>query len=86
MQLEEAGADDVARNDPHHLKSVRAIDRLSDITGLASALALLVMASIICFEVFSRYVLNEPTYWGSDIVTYLLVGMTFAGLARPPRP
>jgi tripartite ATP-independent transporter DctM subunit len=64
------------------LRSVRVFDRLSDATGILSAVALLVMASIVCFEVFSRYVLNEPTYWGSDIATYILVGMTFMGLAQ----
>ncbi|WP_146048614.1 TRAP transporter large permease [Roseibium marinum] len=45
-------------------------------------MALLVMTAIVCFEIFSRYVLNEPTYWGTDIATYLLVGMTFMGLAQ----
>ncbi len=40
------------------------------------------MTSIVCFEVFSRYVLNEPTYWGTDVATYILVGMTFLGLAQ----
>ncbi|MBU2088973.1 MAG: TRAP transporter large permease subunit, partial [Alphaproteobacteria bacterium] len=43
------------------------------------------MTLIVCFEVFSRYFLNEPTYWGSDVATYLLVGMTFLGLAQAQR-
>lgn len=60
---------------------LRAIDALSDATGALGAIALLVMTGIVCFEVFSRYVLNAPTYWGSDVATYILVGMTFAGLA-----
>jgi tripartite ATP-independent transporter DctM subunit len=64
---------------------VRAADALSDAAGALSALALLVMTGIVCFEIFSRYILNEPTYWGSEIVTYLLVGMTFAGLAAAQR-
>ncbi|MBZ8134476.1 TRAP transporter large permease subunit [Afifella sp. IM 167] len=63
-------------------RTVRVIDLISDVTGVASAIGLLVMTSIVCFEVFSRYVLNEPTYWGSDIATYILVGMTFMGLAQ----
>lgn len=82
MQLEVAGADGKAADGSHASKSVRIIDALSDLTGTASAAALLVMTGIICFEVFSRYVLNEPTYWGSDIATYVLVGMTFMGLAQ----
>ncbi|KMK64845.1 TRAP transporter large permease subunit [Puniceibacterium sp. IMCC21224] len=64
---------------------VTTIDRITEATGVLSALALLVMTCIVCFEIFSRYVLNEPTYWGSDIATYLLVGMTFLGLAKAQR-
>lgn len=60
---------------------VRFADGLSAATGFISALALIVMTGIVCYEIVSRYVLNEPTYWGSDIVTYMLVGMTFTGLA-----
>ncbi|MFC6486490.1 TRAP transporter large permease subunit [Nitratireductor sp. GCM10026969] len=61
------------------------IDRVSDATGYLSALALVVMTSIVCFEIFSRYALNDPTYWGTDIATYILVGMTFLGLAQAQR-
>ncbi|WEX08077.1 TRAP transporter large permease subunit [Chelativorans sp. AA-79] len=62
--------------------AVTLIDRVSDATGYLSALALIVMTSIVCFEIFSRYVLNDPTYWGTDIATYILIGMTFLGLAQ----
>lgn len=64
---------------------VRSIDLVTAVTGTISALALLVMTSIVCFEIFSRYVLNTPTYWGTDIATYVLVGMTFMGLAQAQR-
>ncbi len=64
---------------------VRLIDGVSRGTGVLSALALLVMTAVVCYEVFSRYVFNEPTYWGSDIATYILVGMTFLGLAEAQR-
>ncbi|MEX2632213.1 MAG: TRAP transporter large permease subunit [Tistlia sp.] len=60
---------------------IRAIDGVTDATGWAAALGLVAMTAIVCFEIFARYVLNEPTYWGTEIATYLLVGMTFAGLA-----
>jgi tripartite ATP-independent transporter DctM subunit len=60
---------------------VRAVDALSNLTGAASALAVLAMACIVCYEVFSRYVLNSPTYWVTEIATYTLVGVTFTGLA-----
>lgn len=64
---------------------VRAIDLLSDSAGALSAVALLVMTGIVCYEIVSRYGFNAPTYWGSDIVTYMLVGMTFVGLAAAQR-
>jgi tripartite ATP-independent transporter DctM subunit len=64
---------------------VRLIDRVSDVVGVLSALGLLVMAAITCFDVSSRYVFNEPTYWAPDIATYILVGMTFMGLAAAQR-
>lgn len=60
---------------------VRLIDRFSDITGALGALAVLVMTGIVCYEVFSRYVLNEPTYWVTEVATYILVGMVFVALA-----
>ena len=43
------------------------------------------MTTIIGFEVFSRYILNEPTSWSAEIATYLLVGITFLGLAQAQR-
>lgn len=61
---------------------VRFVDLVSDASGLLGALGLISMTLVVCFEVFSRYVLNEPTYWGTDIATYILVGMTFMGLAQ----
>ncbi len=74
-----------ASNDKARSQAVRAIDGVSRVTGGLSAVALIAMTLIVCFEVFSRYVLNEPTYWGSDVATYLLVGMTFLGLAQAQR-
>ncbi|WP_439515522.1 TRAP transporter large permease subunit [Oceanibaculum nanhaiense] len=74
-----------ASNDKARSLAVRAIDSMSRFTGGLSAVALIAMTLIVCFEVFSRYVLNEPTYWGSDVATYLLVGMTFLGLAQAQR-
>jgi len=70
---------------PERSPVVRLIDGVSRTTGILSALALLVMTAVVCYEVISRYVFNEPTYWGSDIATYILVGMTFLGLAEAQR-
>lgn len=60
---------------------IRAIDRLCGLTSVLSILALLTMTGIVCHEVFSRYVLNEPTYWGTEIATYILMAMIYIGLA-----
>ena len=35
--------------------------------------------AIVCQLVFTRYVLNAPTTWQTELVTYLLVGATFIG-------
>lgn len=76
-ELENA-ADEKARTE---FPVIQCIDHISNAAGVASAITLLVMTGIVCFEVFSRYVLNEPTYWVTEVATYLLVGMTFMALA-----
>ena len=64
---------------------VRLIDAVSDLTGVASALAVLWMVGIVCYEVFSRYLFNSPTTWVTEVATYTLVGITFLGLASAQR-
>jgi len=64
---------------------IRAIDRLGGAASALGALALLAMTAIVCHEVFSRYLLNDPTYWGTEIATYILLGMTYVGLAVAQR-
>lgn len=60
---------------------VSVIDGLTMALGGLAGVALLAMTGIVCFEIVSRYLFNEPTYWVTEISTYLLVGMTFLGLA-----
>lgn len=71
--------------EPIKVPVVKQVDRLTWFTGALSAAGLILMTAIVCWEVFSRYVLNEPTYWGSDVAVYILVGMTFLGLAQAQR-
>ncbi len=59
----------------------RTIDALSDTSGFVSALALLGMTAIVCYEVISRSVFNEPTTWVTEISTYVFVAVVFLGLA-----
>lgn len=67
------------------LKIVRIADAACQFSGGLSAIGLLIMTAIIGFEVLSRYILNEPTSWSAEIATYLLVGITFLGLAQAQR-
>ncbi len=64
---------------------IRGIDRLSDLGGFVGALALVVMTSVVVFEVISRYVFNEPTSWVTEIGTYLFVAIVFFGMAPAQR-
>ena len=59
----------------------RLIDVLSDSTGIISVLALFGMTAIVCYEVVSRSVFNEPTTWVTEISTYVFVAIVFLGLA-----
>jgi tripartite ATP-independent transporter DctM subunit len=60
-------------------------DRAGQVSGFVSAMGLLAIAAIICWEIFSRYVRNEPTTWVTEIATYLLVAVSFLGLAAAQR-
>lgn len=64
---------------------VRLADGLSLSAAGLGAIGLLAMTAIVGFEVLSRYLLNEPTSWTAEIATYLLVGITFLGLAQAQR-
>ena len=64
---------------------VRVIDRISIFAGFIASLALAAMTLVVCFEVISRYVFNEPTTWVTEISTYLFVAISFLGLAEAQR-
>ncbi len=64
---------------------VRLVDRISFLSGILSALALIAIVSIICYEVMSRSVFNEPTVWVTEYATYLLLGIAFMALAYAQR-
>ena len=60
-------------------------DQAGKLSAMVSGLGLLAIAGIICWEVFARYVLNEPTTWVTEIATYILVAVSFLGLAAAQR-
>ena len=61
---------------PAYLGTIRVIDRVTEVVGLAVALLLapLVLANTI--EVFMRYFLRQPTAWAAD-VTVMSFGALF---------
>jgi TRAP-type mannitol/chloroaromatic compound transport system permease small subunit len=57
-------------------KFLLAVDRLSTRAGQFSALAVVLLTALICWEVVSRYIFNNPHDWVFDI-TYMLYGILF---------
>ncbi len=55
---------------------VYAVDRLSAWMGKAFAWCILIMTFGVSYEVFVRYVLQDPTSWSFDI-TYIMYGALF---------
>lgn len=55
---------------------VKAIDALSEATATLIVWLVLVLTAIIGFEIFSRYVLNQPTKWVFDL-SYMIGGTFF---------
>ena len=55
---------------------IRMIDAFSKAIGHAFAWSVLVLTSCTCYEVFMRYVLNNPTAWAFDM-SYMLYGALF---------
>jgi tripartite ATP-independent transporter DctM subunit len=64
---------------------IRFADGATSFSGFLSALGLLGMTSIVCFEIFSRYIFNAPTSWITEVATYDLVAVAFLGLAAAQR-
>jgi TRAP-type C4-dicarboxylate transport system permease small subunit len=54
---------------------VRLLDRLTHICYTLSGLMLLLLAVMYLMEVFLRYVLNSPTVWSIDMISYTLCAM-----------
>jgi len=57
-------------------KFIRNIDYLSKAVGHTFAWTVLVLTGGTCYEVFRRYVLNDPTDWAFDM-SYILYGALF---------
>ena len=58
---------------------ITVVRKASGVAGIAAAAMIGISVLIVCQLVFTRYVLNEPTAWQTELVTYLLVGATLIG-------
>ena len=58
---------------------LKAVEGLSRLLGYIAALLLIVSVVVVCQMVFVRFVLNEPTQWQTEFVTYALLASTFIG-------
>jgi TRAP-type mannitol/chloroaromatic compound transport system permease small subunit len=57
-------------------KFIRNVDAFSKAIGHCFAWTVLVLTAGTCYEVFRRYVLNDPTSWAFDM-SYILYGSLF---------
>ena len=64
------------RPDPHIVRAVRAIDRLTEAVGKIVAWLILPMVLSLVWEVAARYGFNAPTEWAYDM-TFMLYGTFF---------
>lgn len=60
---------------------IRAVEFLSDLSGYAAALGILLATLVIVEQVVVRYVFRIPTIWQVEFAVYLLMGATFIGAA-----
>ncbi len=58
---------------------------ITDIGYLVAALGLAGMGFLYCMEVVARYILNSPTRWSLEVVTYLMLTMMFLALPHAVR-
>jgi len=58
---------------------INATASLSRLFGYIAASLLFVAVLVVCHMVFTRFVLNLPTSWQTEFVTYVLLASTFLG-------
>jgi TRAP-type mannitol/chloroaromatic compound transport system permease small subunit len=58
------------------IRTVRIIDKFTDLTGTWVAWLHLPLVLVVAWEVFARYGFNAPTIWSFDL-TYMLYGTIF---------
>jgi C4-dicarboxylate transporter, DctQ subunit len=58
---------------------------VTDLGYLAAALGLASMGALYCMEVVFRYFLNAPTRWSLELITYLMLIVTFLAVPHAVR-
>lgn len=58
---------------------VKAIQAVSRVLGVFSALLILVAVAVVCQMVFVRAVLGQSSIWQTEFVTFSLIAATFMG-------
>jgi TRAP-type mannitol/chloroaromatic compound transport system permease small subunit len=66
----------MAAPSPGLIKTVRVIDKFTDVTGNWVAWLNVPLVLAVTYEVLARYLFNAPTIWSFD-VTYMLYGTIF---------
>src|SRR6266496_5349262 len=56
------------------------LSRTNRALGVAAAALTVAMMAIVLYDVFRRYVFNDPTIWAFDLAGFLLVYLVFLGL------
>ena len=59
-----------------HIRLVRIIDKFTDTTGTWVAWLNVPLVAVVAWEVFARYLFNQPTIWSFEL-TYMLYGTIF---------
>ena len=66
----------MASPSPGLIRTVRVIDRFTDMTGTWVAWLNLPLVLVVAYEVLARYLFHAPTIWSFDL-TYMLYGTIF---------
>jgi TRAP-type mannitol/chloroaromatic compound transport system permease small subunit len=59
----------MAQPSPVYLGVIRTIDKITEYTGYLFALLVVPLVLANVYEVFSRYILKDPTIWALDVTT-----------------
>ncbi|MCD6420749.1 MAG: TRAP transporter small permease subunit, partial [Synergistetes bacterium] len=61
------------------------LDRIEDVINYVGAALLLVMVSIVFWQVFARFVLDKPPSWSEEVALVIMLWITFIGAAAGVR-